>query len=236
MTAFVHGRTVFLHLPRAGDLTKETRQLLGLAAGRPVGAELCDEWSKEAFVSALQRLGDDRPKRDRLWIKFLSPEEGPAQARRFAGTLNDQQLVVGSNWLIVDPVLGRKRVAVLAYRQDAYVTALDAEHVNVTGYFWRPPPPPQKGRKAENVPMPAVETLQAELRSQGEFLHDARAERRHDYNDGISVAVVTAEPARVLSAMEVVAGAYGLSLWPDVSDPEPVHAMLRRLRADVDQG
>ena len=239
MEAFVHGRTVFVHVPpneTNNSLTELAKALLALAAGRPVAAELCAEWTKEILVDALQRLGHDRPERARLWIRFPSRVDGRAEAHRLASTLRDQEVILGSNWLLVDPVLGRKRVAVLAYRRDAEVTALDAENVSVEGYFWRPDPAPQKGKKAEKIPMPTAEALQDALRRQGAPLHDATAKNRHDHNDALSVALLTAEPGRVLSAMEVVADELGLSLWPAISDPEPTLAMLTRLRADSDWG
>jgi len=138
--------------------------------------------------------------------------------------------------VLVDPVLGRKRVAVLAYRRGADVTALDAERVAVDGYLWRPDPPRGKGKKAEKAPMPPVETLQDALRRQGPFLRDAAPKRRHDHKDAISIDLLTPEPGRVLSAVEAVADELGLSLWPTLSDPEPVRSMLTRLRADLDQG
>jgi hypothetical protein len=40
----------------------------------------------------------------------------------------------------------------------------------------------------------------------------------------------------VLGAMEAVAADLDLDLWPGLSDPEPVLAMLRRLLADLDRG
>lgn len=235
MESFIHGLTVFVPVPAAMSLTEQANAVIALAAGRPVAAELCEEWAKEDVVHALSRLGRGGPTRPRLWIRFPSTADGPARTRRFADTLSDQQIVLGSNWLIVDPVLGRKRVAVLAYRRDAEVTALDAETVSVLGQFWRPRPPSQKGKKVVQAPMPTTEELQATLRRQGAAFHDATVESRQNYNDTLSVEIPTAEPGRVLSAMEVVANNLGLTLWPGISDPEPTLAMLARLRADLDQ-
>jgi hypothetical protein len=235
--AFIHGRTVFVPVSPRGNhrssWTEDAETLLALAAGRPVAAELLSqEWTKDDVVTALQRLGDDLPERQRLWIRF-SVSDGQAEARRLAGTLADQRVVLGSTWLLVDPVLGRKRVAVLAYRLDAEVSALDAERVIVKGYFWRDAPQPQKGKKAEKAPMPTAEDLAEALRRRGPHLRDVAATRRHDYNDGISVELLTVEPGYALTSMGEAATELGLRLGFDVSDPEPVRAMLGRLRSDL---
>jgi hypothetical protein len=50
------------------------------------------------------------------------------------------------------------------------------------------------------------------------------------------VELATAEPGRALQALESVASEFAVTLWPALSDPDPTLAMLRRLRADLDQG
>jgi hypothetical protein len=235
MAAFVHGRAVFLPVslagPEGGSLAEEADALRALAGDRPVAAEIyCAEWTPADVVPALQRLGQEVSAHPRLWIRFPSVGDRSDELRRFAETLSDQRTLVGSDWLLVDPVQGRKRVAVLAYRQDAEVTALDAERVKVSGQFWRRDPPSQKGTKIPKLPMPTAEELQAALRRQGSVLADAAPEPHHR---ALAVEILTAEPGPTLQAMEAVADQLGLTLWSSLSDPEPMHALLRRLRADL---
>jgi hypothetical protein len=59
---------------------------------------------------------------------------------------------------------------------------------------------------------------------------------RHDHNDAIGIELLTAEPGLALEAMETVAGELGLSFWPAISGPEPMLALLTRLRTDLDRG
>lgn len=236
--AFAHGRTVFLHTSQETEcddrIAAEGKAILALAEGRPAAAEiLCVAWTKQDLTDALKRLGDGRPTKQRLWIRFLSVAGGAGEARRLAETLTDQSVVLGADWLLVDPVAGRKRVAVLAYRRDAAVTALEAERVKVGGYFWRPYPPPVKGAKARKAPMPAGEVLRAALLGSGEVPGEAILKQLHDRNEALSVEFLSADPGRALKAMQDVASDLGLSFWPSLSDPQPVLAMLSRLRADL---
>jgi hypothetical protein len=239
MQAFIHARTVIVHGALASDtegpLAQHAHSLLALAAGRAVAAELCAGFAPEAMAHALQRLGHVTPQRARLWVRFPFSEVGRSQARRFTGMLSDQEVFAGPTWLLVDPVHGRKRVAALAYRREASVTALDEETVVVAGYFYRPPPQAKKGKMAEKAAMPPAATLEDALRHHGLALAGSKATDRHDHNDAVSIEVSTPEPGRALLAMQATADAHRLSLWPSLSEPEPLQAMLRRLRSDLAQ-
>jgi len=77
---FIHGRTAFVPALSSEALNAQAQSLLSFAAGRPVAAELFTEWTKEELVHALARLGRDGNSWPRLWIRFPSPEDGPAEA------------------------------------------------------------------------------------------------------------------------------------------------------------
>jgi len=228
MAPLVHGLCVFARAVR------EWEELPALAAGRPVAAELfCDEWTEEDLTSGLQHLGDEPPVRPRLWIRFSALRDGPAEARRFADTLRDQRVVVGPTWLLVDPVLGRKRVAVLAHRRDVYVTALEGEQVNVRGIFWRSKGPPQKGVKTAPRAMPTLEAVREALVRRSPLFRGVSPRRPSPHSDSLAVDVTTAEPAAAVHELDVVAKELDVSMAPDLGEVDPVRALLRRLRADV---
>jgi len=228
MEPLLHGRCVFVRVPG------EWEELAKVAEERPVAAELfCEEWTKEDLVSGLQRLGDEPPSRSRLWIRFSALRDGAAEARRFADTLRDQKLVLGPSWVLVDPVLGRKRVAVLAHRRDSYVTALDGERINVRGTFWRRKTPAQKGVKTTARAMPSVEDVREALVRRSLLFRDVSARQLSQHNDTLSVEVATAEPGAVLNELHAVAQELDVLLAPNLGEVDPLHALLRRLRADV---
>jgi hypothetical protein len=237
--AWAHGRVVFLHIPPEGPdstLAEKKARLLALAGDRPLSAEVYfAEWEREDMTQALKRMGQSQPEKHRLWVRFPHHQEGAGRAQRFAATFRDQAPTLGTNWLMFDPVLGRKRVAVLAYRSEGVVTALDAEQVNLMGYLWRRRPEPQKGRKAEREPMPAPETFAAAFDSAQGGFRGAVIKQSRDHNDAITVELVTDQPGSALHLMETTALGLGLDLWPQVSDPDPLGGMLRRLKRDVEE-
>jgi hypothetical protein len=238
MEPFIHGRTVFVRAParasKGRSLTAETDALLDLAAGRPLAAEpFTGDWMTEEVTAALQRLGQNQAERERLWIRFPHVTEGPAEARRFAATLADQRTIVGTNWLLIDPVLGRKRVAVLAYRRDATVTALDAEQVCVEGHFWRLDPPRQRGTTVERPPMPTAEALRLAIRRYAPLLRETTRGRQADRDNLQIVAFLSSDPASVITAFEAAATELELQLWLSLRDPASTRSLLVRLQADL---
>ncbi len=234
---FPYGHTVFLrvqHSEENGGLANIKEQLLRLSGERPLAAELFyQHWTRSDILEAQKCLGETPPTRQRLWIQFPDYDQGVEKASAFAATLTDQTVYLGSTWLMVDPVRGRKHVAVLAHRRGANVTALEAEEVSVEAYFWRPRPLPRKGRKAERRSMPALQTVEAELNSVGPLLRGSKIDRKKDHNDAVVARLLTSDPGQALSAMETIGKQLGLSLWPHIADPNPVAALLRRLRSDL---
>jgi hypothetical protein len=234
MPSFIHGRTVFVHVASGDEdssLSGKQARLVALSAGRPVAAELLwEEWTKDDVVDALQHLGHEEPERPRLWIQFRDNHSGTGHAQAFADTLSDQTVTVGPNWLLIDPVQGRKRVAVLAYRRDAVVTTLDAERIKVGVTFWRP----RTARKEEpEMPMPTLTAMQGALKARGVPGPDDASVEWTVIGDNVSLELLTAQPGRVLNAAETVAVDQRVDLWSVLSEPYPMRAMLRRLRAEV---
>jgi MoaA/NifB/PqqE/SkfB family radical SAM enzyme len=232
---FPHGDVLFVLVPEAtrgegGSLESRVQDLISLAAGRQLGAELVlDEWDESAFLAAKQRLGTKPPLTPRLLAVFQGAE-ATARAERFAAGLREATAHSCAGAVLVEGLERRKRIAVLAMRQGATVAALDGAPVDVRGWFWNLPPPRQKGTKADPWVLD-VEALRRELSvAVGRPVH---VEQSASYLMGASAHVVTEEPHRVLSAMAAVARNLGSQLNPWISEVEPMTYLLRRLLADV---
>jgi hypothetical protein len=78
------------------------------------------------------------------------------EAARFARQITEATIHVFHGLVLIEGLSRRKRVAVLASRQGAAVSALDGREVEVSGYFSFPEPPRTKGVKAP--PRPGVDT------------------------------------------------------------------------------
>ncbi len=235
--AWAHGRVVFLHIPHEGResaLADDKRRLVALAGGRPLSAEMYfQEWERDDMTQALKHMGQPLLRKPRLWVQFPQHQQDAGPVQRFAANFSDQSPTVGTNWLMFDPVMGRKRVAVLAYRSEGMVTALEAERVVVMGYFWRQRPDSRKGRKAESEPMPAPETLAKVFNSAHPDFRNFDIKQTGDHNGAITIELATDQPGPALHLMESMAKDMNLRLWPRVSDPNPLGSMLRRLKRDV---
>jgi hypothetical protein len=139
LRAHSHGDVVVLPMrvgAGAGSLPSlaAARDALSAVVGdRPHAAELCDDpVTDEAVVAAHQRLGHRPPLVPRLWARFWG-QGGAARAASFARSLGDDRIAVVDDLVVVDPAPDRKRLAVLAYRQDAAVDVFDSAGLHLTG-------------------------------------------------------------------------------------------------------
>jgi MoaA/NifB/PqqE/SkfB family radical SAM enzyme len=235
--SYLHGEVAFVLVPSAtseagGDLPECVKLLKQLAGQRALGAELVlDDWSESEFLAAKQRLGDELAQEPRLLVNFHGGEAS-AQAIRFAASLNEADARAAASCVLVEGLQRRKRVAVLALRQGASVTALDGRELEAQGYFWFLEPPRQKGQKRPDPPVLDGEQLARELsQSLGQAV---QVEGRPDFYRGGSIArVTTTEPARALAAMVAAAGRFGAQINPWLRDVHPYGFLLRRLLADL---
>lgn len=235
--SYLHGEVAFVLIPRAtseegGDLPQCVGLLKQLAGPRPIGAELVldEDFNEADFLSAKQRLGAELPQVPRLMVVFHGGE-ATAHAARFAESLNEAEAQAAAGCVLVKGLQRRKRVAVLALRQGASVTALDGRELEAQGYFWFLEPPRQKGQKK---PAPRViddEKLKRELSdSLGQSVH---IEAGPKFRGGVIARLTTNDPARALASMVAVAARMGTQINPWLRDIEPYGFLLRRLLADL---
>lgn len=207
-----------------------------IAEGRPYAFEPCyAEGDGAALIAAKQRWDVEPEAEPRLWVAFWSYDRAEAETRAaaFAHSLGDQPLTrCGPNVLIERP-RGRKRLAVLAYRRDGAVRALERASVEVGCTLWDPP---RSGRKRKTSSLPEADFAAFEAKVRDRVTHvEALAVRRSGtrFVRSISIEGHTRAPATVLRALWAVTETLGCErrLW--IRDPDPLHAVLRRLADDL---
>jgi MoaA/NifB/PqqE/SkfB family radical SAM enzyme len=235
--SYLHGDVAFVLMPNAtseegGDLPERVRLLKELAGPRPLGAELVldEDFSEADFLAAKQRLGAELPRVPRLLVAFHGGDAS-ALAARFAASLNEADAHAAAGCVLVDGLQRRKRVAVLALRQGASVSALDGRELEAQGYFWFLEPPRQKGQKRPDPPTIDGEKLARHLSDS--LAKPVQVEAGPSFRGGVIARFTTDDPARALAAMVAAAKALGAQLNPWLSDVEPYRFLLQRLLADV---
>jgi len=237
---YPYGDFLFLHQIECdhSDTLKEVRQtLLALADDRPHASELFYLDTKLATITdALKSMGHPVERAERLWIQFFGFDSDLLETRttELVETWSDQTLVRGKGWILLDPVRGRKRAAVLAYRRGATVAPLDVRTLKVEGYFWIPRPY-GKNKQKERRDLPGQEVFVESLHRHGIALKDLRAESMSDYNRGVQATVLTANPGQTLLAMEATASALDVSLHLNIDAPKPLAMTFRRLLEQLKQ-
>ena len=236
VSCFQHGRVLYAYSEARCEsgLARLAGELRMITGGGPISAEIyCGRWTPADLMAARQRQSNTRPTRSRLWVRFLHFEGAAASVDSFARVLDEQSVERGSDWLMLDPVRGRERVAVLAYRREARVVALDAETVRVIGYLWRPRPPRGWGIRAAKVSMPRAADVAFALRSRDPAFDRAEVVSCDDHNSAVEVRVLTQAPGRLMQRLEAYASDADLRLWLSVEEPDALAVLLRRLRADL---
>jgi hypothetical protein len=235
--SYLHGNVVFVVIPRAtreaGGGLPQCVQLLKQRAGRrAIAAELvlAEDFSEAQFLSAKQRLGAELPQVPRLMVVFHGGQ-ATAHAAHFAKSLNEADAQAAAACVLIEGLQRRKRVAVLALRQGAFVAALDGRELEAQGYFWFMETPRQKGEKK---PAPRVidsERLRLELSLS--FAQPVHVEAGPGWRGGVVARVTTNDPARALASMVAVADRLGTQISPWLRDLDPYGFLLRRLLADL---
>ena len=239
LRAHAHGDVVVLPmLVLAGDRGLRTlaaaRDAIAAVVGdRPHAAELtADPVTDEALVAAHQRLGHQRLMVPRLWARF-GGQDGAGRAATFARGLGDDRVAVVDELVVVDPAPDRKRLAVLAYRQQATVDVFDGARLTVTGQLTFAAPSTRGGRTApQPIDQDRVEaTLRAILPRDGALAVTWTEHRTRPAQPVFELT--TATPTAAVAALGRFATSVGahLALW--AAEPDPIEAIVRRLRAAV---
>ena len=148
--------------------------------------------------------------------------------------LADPRATVAGSCVLVDDVARRKRIAVLAHRRDAVVTAVDGTEVRVRGYLWREPPPRTKGKRVEPGtldPAPVEAALVARLPRAGIEVGPSQS---HFHT--LPVGITTDAPADALAALADLGASLACRLHLSIEDVDPLAFAVRRLLADVGIG
>jgi hypothetical protein len=231
-----HGTVLFVRIPNATDdkeltFAARVQQLETLAAERALGVEVVvGDWDEAEFVHAKQRLGVDLETTPRLAVWFHGADS-EKHAKRFAEQCAEAQAHAFKDFVLIEGVTRRKRLAVLALRQNGYVHPLDGAEVDVSGYFWLHEPPPQKGKKAP--PAPELDAVALGRALEREVGVQVKVEARFGWRKGARASVRSAQPARVLAAMVRLADQFGTELNLGLHELDALGFMLRRLLADV---
>ncbi len=240
MDTYPYGDVLFVHQVRSDEseesLLLVKQALQALADDRPFSSEIFYQDAKAlAIVNALKSLGTAIAMRKRLWVSVVGfdTEKIQATVAQLAATLTDQEFVCGKTWLLLDPVKGRKRVAVLAYRRGANVTALDTERVNTQASLWRPVPYGRKGKVKKQAALPSVEEIEAALCARGLRPSEFQVRIKKNYHKYIIINVLTTSPGEVLKRMEETADEFDLNFSPWVAPPDPMAMLFRRLLSDL---
>ena len=237
---YLHGDRVLAVTPfgaATGPKTvAEIQQLVtSLAGDRPVAAALFDATVTDAEVVAVKkRLGDDLPVRPRLFVSFWGQDAG-TRAREFATSLGEKRVRVVANGVLIDPLVHRKRAAVLGYRRGATVLALDGRTVRVTGRFWfdMPRVRPTRGKAAVHQSPPAgwraaLESGVAAALPRGTPISVTGSEPgavRH----GAVVTLETDDPGPALAVLGAEAPRLGCNVTVWVHELDPLAWRIRRL-------
>lgn len=230
----VHGALLFLRLPEAtrapGSVGEAASRLQVLAAGRPLGVEICNDWDEREFLSAKQRLGVEVAALPRLQVWFHG-SDSEERARRFAAAVSEGTARAYGSCVLIEGVARRKRLAVLGLRQGGAVTVLDSHRLTVNAFFWFLLPPREKGKPAPKAPDIDLGALASSLTQQiGLQVH---TEPGPSWRNGAKARVCTHEPGRALTAMVAEAVRLGAQINVGVSEVDPLALQLRRLIADV---
>lgn len=207
-----------------------------LASARAFGCEMFEEAvTSAALLEVVKRLGEPRPLHARLVASFHGLARDPvrAQAKELHEATEESATRVEGT-VLFDPAHGKKRLAVLAHRRSASVTALEGERVLVYLYFAPPKPIPRKGVRA---PAAELDTEAVRAGLEARMLPGSRNRivrvKPVPWAHGVQLVVETGEPARVMLAAKVVATAHDAELSIGMGEIDPLGAAVTRLCAEV---
>ncbi len=224
---------VALVLDARGDppitLTEAKSALESIAAGRPLAAEIVlTPFDEARLIAVKQRLGAEPPMLRRLVANFRDSE----RAHAFARSLHGQPATVGGHTVLIEGSERPKRLAVLAYRHGAHVTALDGGEVAVNAYLWHEPKP-RAGTKAIT---PAIDTHLLTARLVGLATDRVIAFGAEPERGRCSVRFASTDPGASLTALAIHAAEIGSAIHMGLDETDPLAWAVRRVLTDAAVG
>ncbi|MGC4093797.1 MAG: hypothetical protein QM756_39020 [Polyangiaceae bacterium] len=217
---------------RGGEelLEPARRSALDLVGTRPWAADVTDEdASEQALMRAKQHL--DLPVQPRLSIGYYGPD-ADARAQRFLDSLKghgNARAVRAGGLVLIEGVERRKRLAVLGYRHEASVRALEGETIAVNASFWFEPEPILGKRRPRTKPVDRARLevlLHAHLPGSCKF-------QLVKWSDAATLSTETADPRALLIAIAASARALDCRLNVWLAEQAPLAFSLRRLFAEA---
>lgn len=244
LQTYPHGDVLLATIPmeidgpmQSAQTLKELKEQVACIAGdRRFALELANNTvSRDALIQSKKQLGASPARRSRLWVSFgWSPTVGNNEARAFATKMGDQKCTNIGRWLLFDPVRGRKRLAVMAYRAGATVHVLEGENILVTASYWATPGRPKKGRNTVKPRTLDSEQLEATLERHLPKVESSvlRANQANYYKTS-SIEIQCNNPSAVLVALGRVHEELGCEFGLYVDDIDPLSWSVRRLVGEV---
>ncbi len=251
--ACAHGRDVIVAISSSAPndsaggelstvLAHRRDALTALAGDRPFAMETAfDAIDERALVAVMKKLGTTPDEAPRLLLSFWrsdskhrkQEESAQAFAKNLEGTVSQVK-----NLVLVEDLVRRKRTAIEAHRQGAWVSPLDGAIVEVWAELWREEPRPTRGKAAtpaEPLVAAEVETdLRARLRlALGAAPFELTKCIPGTWGGRVQVRVRTSSPALVLAALAADAKSRGAMISLGVLDVDKLERAVRRLLQDV---
>lgn len=219
-----HGDMVLVELPGL-DLPEDKVVLSTVSGGRPFAVEVFEgNYTPRDFAHAKAQLGNPLKLKPRLLVSSAKA----AELSRFMGTDWKHSLIL--NHLLFENLERRKRVAVLAYRHNARVRALEGEVLKVTARLSYPVVHSRKGRPTSKQAKVDPADLEIRLREQLAIeLLGLQVKARHANEESVVVEALTTKPALVMSTITSIATQVGCKCWMTLDEAEPLRLALWRL-------
>lgn len=237
-TTYLHGDLVLVALPlldgeQVPESIGDAKKLLTAFAGpRPFAAEvLFEPFDDAAMIAVKKRLGAKVQQQPRLAVGFWG-QDAEAKTAAFAQMVTEGAVTVAGTCVLISGIQRRKRLAVLAYRRGAYVSALDWAEVVVNAHFECPAEQPEKGRrsKRKTVDEDALKVMLAQ-RLSGEFRVSVTPVT--DWGYGPTVKILSSNPEMALGELNKIALDLNASLHAYVEEIDPLASAVHRVIADV---
>ena len=243
LQTFPHGDVLLATIPIGNDgpmqsaasLEELKQQILGIAGERPFAVELFySPVRRDSLVQVKKHLSTSPARSSRLWVSFgTSFAEDNEGAKAFAAKMSDQKSTNVGRWLLFDPVRGRKRLAVMAYRQGATVRALEGDDIQISATYWVARESGRKGKRQQQPQLDAAalrESLERYLPKVQSF--ELKANQDNYYRTS-SAVIRCNNPAPVLLALGRTHKELGCHFGLYVSDIDPLAWCVRRILAEL---
>jgi MoaA/NifB/PqqE/SkfB family radical SAM enzyme len=242
LQTYPHGDVLLATIPIGTDDEQSVQTLdalkqfvTELAGHRKFSLELFyQQVGADAMIEVKKHLATEPAQMPRLWVSLSASDlaSGTNAASAFAKKMNDQHSTVVGPWLLFDRVRGRKRLAVMAYREGASVQPLEGESIQIAARYWVARAS-RNGGKAKQRSLD-IEDLQEKLErympaGQSFALHA----NQDDYYHSSRVVIRCSDPAPVLLAVGRVHDELGCMFSVHASDIDPLAWSVRRILKDI---